>query len=83
MGSISITNARKYIYKLVENVATNNKPITITNNKGSNAVLISEDDWNAIEETLYLNSIPGFVDSINKIKQRPESEFLTEEEVEW
>lgn len=49
-------------------------PITITNNKGKNAVLLSEQDWNAIQETLYLNSIPGMVDSILSSRQEDASE---------
>lgn len=39
-------------------------PLQITNDNGKNAILISEDDWRAIEETLYLMSIPGFSESI-------------------
>ena len=44
-------------------------PITIVNNKGKNAVLISEDEWKNIEETLFLSSIPGLVDNINQIRK--------------
>ena len=43
-------------------------PITIVNNKEKNVVLISEDEWKNIEETLYLSSIPGLVDAVNNIK---------------
>lgn len=43
--------------------------ITIVNNKGKNAVLISEEEWKNIEETLYLSSIPGLVDNINNIRK--------------
>ena len=43
--------------------------ITIVNNKGKNAVLISEDEWKSIEETLYLSSIPGLVEDINNIRK--------------
>ncbi len=49
-------------------------PITITNSKGKNAVLLSEQDWNANQETLYLNSIPGMVDSILSSRQEDASE---------
>lgn len=44
----------------------NCQPITITNNKGRNAVLIGEEDWKAIEETLFLMSIPNIAESIIK-----------------
>ncbi len=60
MTSINITNARKNLYQLINEVVANSSPVTITNKNG-NAVLISEDDWNAIQETLYLYSVPGLV----------------------
>lgn len=64
MTSISITKARANLYKTVSDVNEYSEPITITNNRGKNAVLVSEDDWLAIQETLYLNSIPGMTQSI-------------------
>mgnify|MGYP004721788703 FL=1 len=64
MTAINATSARKNLYQLIQDVNTNSTPITITNSRGKNAVLLSEDDWNAIQETDYLNSIPGMVDSI-------------------
>lgn len=63
MSTINITNARKDLYNLVESVNRYSEPILIVGKRG-NAVLISEDDWNAIQETLYLNSIPGMTESI-------------------
>lgn len=70
MGTINITNARQNLYKLVSDVNVGFNPITIVNNKGKNAVLISEDEWKNIEETLYLTSIPGFVENIKKIDSK-------------
>ncbi len=67
MSTINITNARQNLFKLVADVNVGFNPITIVNNKGKNAVLISEEEWKNIEETLYLSSIPGFVDDIKKI----------------
>ena len=64
MTAINATSARKNLYQLIQDVNTNSTPITITNSRGKNAILLSEDDWNAIQETVYLNSIPGMVDSI-------------------
>ena len=63
MTLINATNARKNLYQLINDVNRNSTPITITNKNG-NAVLISESDWNAIQETLYLYSVPGLVESI-------------------
>ena len=67
MSTINITNARQNLFQLVADVNVGFNPITIVNNKGKNAVLISEDEWKSIEETLYLSSIPGYVDNIKKI----------------
>ena len=65
MTALSITAARTMLYRLVANLQGGGAPITITGKKG-NAVLVSEDDWNAITETLYLASIPGMADSIKE-----------------
>jgi len=64
MTVINVTNAREKLYQLIADVNINSDPVTIINNKGQNAVLISEDDWKAIEETIYLNGIPGTAKSI-------------------
>lgn len=69
MNTINITKARANLFKLVSDVNVGFNPITIVNNKGNNAVLISEDEWKNIEETLYLSSIPGLVDDINNIRK--------------
>ena len=68
MSTINITNARQNLFQLVSDVNIGFNPITIVNNKGRNAVLISEDEWKNIEETLYLSSIPGLVDDVTNIK---------------
>lgn len=69
MSTINITNARQNLFQLVSDVNVGFNPITIVNNKGKNAVLISEDEWKNIEETLYLSSIPGFVNNVNEIRK--------------
>jgi prevent-host-death family protein len=63
MATINITNARKNLYSIVEEVQNSHEPLVITGKSGS-AVLISEADWAAIQETLYLTSIPGMRESI-------------------
>ena len=84
MGTINITNARQNLFQLVADVNIGFNPITIVNNKGKNAVLISEDEWRNIEETLYLSSIPGFVDDVNKIRKNEDwksaKEYSSDEE---
>ena len=69
MNTINITNARQNLFQLVADVNVGFNPITIVNNKGKNTVLISEDEWKSIEETLYLSSIPGLVEDINNIRK--------------
>ena len=63
MTSISATEARKRLYSLLDDVAASHEPIEITGRR-SNAVLVSEDDWRAVQETLHLLSIPGMRESI-------------------
>ena len=74
MTSISITKARANLYQTVSEVNESSQPITITNNRGKNAVLIGEEDWKAIQETLYLNSIPRLSQSILASKEEDLSE---------
>ena len=69
MSTINITKARQNLFQLVADVNIGFNPITIVNNKGKNADLISEDEWKNIEETLYLSSIPGLVNNINSIRK--------------
>ena len=65
MNTINITNARQNLFQLVSDVNKGFNPVNIINNKGENAILLSEGVWRDIEETVCLNSIPGFVESIN------------------
>lgn len=62
---ISATQARANLYRLIDDTAEFHKPVLITGKK-NNAVLISEADWNAIQETLYLSSISGMRESIQE-----------------
>ena len=83
MTSINVTKARQSIYKILNDVNENSEPITITNTNGKNAVIISEDDWKAIQETIYLNSIPGMAESIREGGETPIEECVPEDEVDW
>jgi len=76
MSSINITNARKLLYKLIEEVQNSHEPVTITGKNGS-AVLLSEEDWKSIEETLFLTSIPGMRESIHASLAEPLSKSST------
>lgn len=70
MTSITATEARKQLYGLLDGVAASHEPIQIEGKRHS-AVLIAEEDWRAIEETLYLTSVPGMKASIRKGLKTP------------
>ncbi|UJP04351.1 MAG: type II toxin-antitoxin system Phd/YefM family antitoxin [Nitrosomonas sp.] len=63
MTVLNATEARAKLYSLIDEAASTHQPILIRG-KRSNAVLLSEEDWNAINETLHLLSIPGMRESI-------------------
>jgi prevent-host-death family protein len=63
MSTITATEARTSLYQLLDRVADSHEPVLITG-KRNNAVLLSEEDWRAINETLYLLSVPGMRESI-------------------
>ena len=65
MTILNATEARSRLYSLIDETAETHQPIVITG-KRSNAVLISEEDWKAISETLYLLSVPGMRESIKE-----------------
>jgi len=63
MKTINVTKARAKLYRLLEETSKSHEPVQITG-KNSNGILIAEEDWNSIQETLYLTSIPGMRESI-------------------
>lgn len=82
MTNINVTNFRKDIYTLLEQTINFNEPINISTKNG-NAVVISEEDYNSLMETVYIMSVPGLKDEILKRANDEENEFVSEEEVEW
>lgn len=80
MTTLTATEARKCLYSLVDDVAESHAPVQIVGKRNS-AVLISEEDWRAIQETLYLTSILGMRESINEGMKTPAGEC--DEELEW
>ena len=80
MTTISATEARKQLYKLLDDVSQSHEPIQITGKRGS-AILVSEDDWRAVQETLYLVSLPGMRESILEGMATPVGEL--EDELDW
>jgi len=77
---IPVSQARANIYSLMDETAQTHEPILITGKRG-NVVMLSQEDWNAIEETLYLSAITGMADSIKEAMEAPDSEFS--EDIEW
>ena len=80
MKTINVTKARSRLYKLIDDAYESSEPIQITAKRG-NAVLISEDNWKAIQETLYLISVPGMRDSIRDGLNTPVEDCS--EEIDW
>ena len=70
MTTLTATDARKHLYALLDDVAESHAPLQIAGKRHS-AVLVSEDDWRAIQATLYLSSVPGMKESIIKGLKTP------------
>ncbi len=77
MASVTATEARKRLYALIDEVGESHEPVQITGKRG-NAVLLSEGDWCAIQETLHLLSIPGMRESILEGMATAPAELSTE-----
>ena len=82
MKPFTVREARDNLYRLIDEVAQSHQPITIKG-KRNDTVLVSREDWEAIAETVYLNSIPGMVDAINTAAAEPLSEGTPLEDLDW
>ena len=82
MLNTNATNFRKDMFKLLEQTIKFNEPVNI-NTKDGNAVIISEEDYNGLMETLYLSSMPDVKKAIIEGIQTPISECIPEDEVQW
>ena len=80
MAVMTATKARSILYTLIDQPKNYHEPIVISG-KRNNAVLISEEDWNSIQETLYLCSIPGMRESILEASKEPLDESV--EDLGW
>ena len=65
MDSLSLPEATQNLDNLINKITQNHQPVMI---KGSqnDVIVVSKEDWSAIQETIYLNSIPGYIDSIHE-----------------
>ena len=82
MTNINVTNFRKDIYELLEQTIKFNEPINISTKNG-NAVVLSEEDYRGLMETVYLSSIPELKEKLIEGKKTPLGECVSEDEVEW
>lgn len=80
MAGITATEARSNLYRLIDEAAESHQPIVITG-KRNKAVLVAEEDWAAIQETLFLLSVPGMRESIREGMATPVDEC--DEELDW
>lgn len=80
MTAITATEARSKLYRLIDNAASSHRPLLISG-KRNKAVLVSEEDWAAIQETLFLLSVPGMRESIRKGMETPLAKCS--EDLDW
>lgn len=83
MISISATALRKDLYNIIAQANESCTPVAITNTRGKGAVLVGEDEWAAIEETLYLMGVPGMAESLIEGRDTPAEDCVDESELEW
>ena len=82
MTNTNITNFRREIYELLDRTIKYNEPINISTKNG-NAVVLSEEDYNSLIETLYISSIPKLKEEIIDRVNSSEEDFISEDEVDW
>jgi prevent-host-death family protein len=80
MSTITASEARSNLYRLIDEAASSHEPIMITGKRNS-AVLIASEDWNAIQETMYLLSVPGMRESIRAGMAEPVDACATD--LDW
>ena len=81
--TINITTARKEIDNIAKEVNEGYEEVFVYNaTNGNNMVILSEEDWKAIQETMYLNSVPGMADSILEAAEEPLDEGVVYDESE-
>lgn len=80
MHSVTAEQAKAQLDELIAQTAADHQPVQITSEKAS-AVILSQGDWNAIAENLYLNAIPGMTESLREAMQAPDSVFSNK--IEW
>ena len=80
MNTITVSEARASLYRLIDETASSHQPVVITG-KRHDAVLVSADDWASVQETMYLLSVPGMRESIREGLSAPVEEC--DKELDW
>ena len=80
MPQLTATDARKQLFRLIDLLAESHDPVLITGPR-NNVVMLSEEDWRAVQETLALTAVPGMVDSIKHGMATTPDEMA--EELDW
>ncbi len=80
MTALTVTEARKEFFALIDRAATQHEPVLIKG-KRHNAVLLSEEDWRSIQETIFLSSIPGMTSSLKEGLETPPNQMATK--LDW
>ena len=83
MQETTANEFRKKLKSAVDNCILNHEILRVVRRNGENFMIIGEEDWHAIEETLYLNQFPGLVDSIHEAAAEPVEKGTPLEEIEW
>ena len=82
MRVMPISTGREKLFNLAQSVIESHEPVTLTGKKG-NVVLLSEEDFRSIQETLYLYSIPGLLEDVKEGRETPENELGSRDDLPW
>lgn len=82
MLNINVTNFRKNVFNFLEQTIKYNEPLSISTKEG-NAVVLSEEDYNGMLETIYLSSVPGLKETLLEGMETPLEDCVPADEVEW
>ncbi|MCP4658354.1 MAG: type II toxin-antitoxin system Phd/YefM family antitoxin [bacterium] len=83
MNAVTTDHFRKHFESEVERVIINHDVLRVTRPQGDDFVVLSADDWRAIEETVYLNRVPGLAESILQAAEEPLEEGIRREDLDW
>lgn len=83
MNEVTANHFRQHLKREVDRVVENHDVLRVRRRRGGDFVVLSADDWSAIEETLYLNRVPGLVESIREAAREPLEEGTRLEDLEW